>query len=149
MSTNSPAPKASTSFVSWQANHAGIIVGNLDDAIAWYSEKLDLRFERRWAIGEKQFAWLEAAAAPGFIIELLCGPGQDHSAAHEGGDPSFTFRHHLGFHVASVDASVKELAQRSVSVVAEPRDVVGAANRVAFFTDPWGNLFEVTEKITV
>ena len=44
-------------------------------------------------------------------------------------------------------AAIKELKRRDVRIVSEPRDVPGLALRFAFFSDPWGNLIELTQTI--
>jgi glyoxylase I family protein len=40
------------------------------------------------------------------------------------------------------------LKARNVKVVAEPFNVEAIARRIAFFSDPWGNLFELEEILT-
>ena len=49
------------------------------------------------------------------------------------------------FRVSSVDDAVEQLKRRAVKIVSEPHDVVPMGLRVAFFSDPWGNLFEFTQ----
>jgi catechol 2,3-dioxygenase-like lactoylglutathione lyase family enzyme len=56
--------------------------------------------------------------------------------------------HHPGFSVDSVDAVIDELKRRDVTIASEPYDVPAMGLRVAFFADPWGNLFEVIQSIT-
>jgi catechol 2,3-dioxygenase-like lactoylglutathione lyase family enzyme len=56
--------------------------------------------------------------------------------------------HHVCFTVPSVDKTVGELKARDVKVVAEPFEVEAIARRLAFFADPWGNLFELEEVLT-
>jgi catechol 2,3-dioxygenase-like lactoylglutathione lyase family enzyme len=55
--------------------------------------------------------------------------------------------HHLCFKVCSVDQSVAALRSRGVRIVGEPRNVPALGLRFAFFCDPWGNLFELTEAL--
>jgi catechol 2,3-dioxygenase-like lactoylglutathione lyase family enzyme len=57
-------------------------------------------------------------------------------------------RHHPGFSVDNVDAVIDELKRRDVTIASEPHDVPAMGLRVAFFADPWGNLFEVIQSIT-
>jgi len=42
---------------------------------------------------------------------------------------------------------INELKRRGVTVASEPHDVPAMGLRVAFFADPWGNLFEVIQFI--
>jgi predicted enzyme related to lactoylglutathione lyase len=53
------------------------------------------------------------------------------------------------FSVDSVDAVIDELKRRDVTVASEPHDVPAMGLRVAFFADPWGNLFEVIQAIAL
>jgi catechol 2,3-dioxygenase-like lactoylglutathione lyase family enzyme len=55
--------------------------------------------------------------------------------------------HHVCFRVQSVDAAIEQLKQRDVIVVSEPHDVLPMGLRLAFFADPWGNLFELTQTL--
>jgi glyoxylase I family protein len=56
--------------------------------------------------------------------------------------------HHSGFSVESVDDVIDELKHRNVTIASEPHDVPAMGLRVAFFADPWGNLFEVIQTIS-
>jgi glyoxylase I family protein len=47
--------------------------------------------------------------------------------------------------VESVDAAIEYLKKQSVTIVSQPHDVAAMGLRVAFFADPWGNYFEVTQ----
>jgi catechol 2,3-dioxygenase-like lactoylglutathione lyase family enzyme len=51
--------------------------------------------------------------------------------------------HHISFRIDNVDHTIDELKRRDLTIVAEPRDVAAMGLRVAFFADPWGNIFEV------
>lgn len=139
-------PNASASlFSSWRIDHAGIRVGDIEAATGWYSETLDCHIVRRWSLGSKQFCWLSPPGAAGIIIELLANSVPDTEPLTA--DFQLLSRSHLGFLVDSVDDAVAELTRRKVVVTSEPRDVVEAGRRVAFFVDPWGNLIEVIEPL--
>jgi lactoylglutathione lyase/glyoxylase I family protein len=49
--------------------------------------------------------------------------------------------------VDDVDATVAELRRRSVTIVTEPFVLPVIQRRLAFFADPFGNLFELAEVI--
>ena len=66
-----------------------------------------------------------------------------------GSSLKLSFRSHSGFHVGSVDDAIAELARRGVTIISEPHDVGEVSRRVAFFVDPWGNLFEAIETISM
>nr|WP_268841561.1 VOC family protein [Rhizobium giardinii] len=45
--------------------------------------------------------------------------------------------------VASVDATVENLRARGVTIVTEPFELLAISRRLAFFSDPFGNLIEL------
>ncbi|HUR33072.1 MAG TPA: VOC family protein [Vicinamibacterales bacterium] len=55
---------------------------------------------------------------------------------------------HIGFDVIDLDAFVKGLEARGVSIEAPVRQVPGTRVRVAFLTDPWGTYIELTEGLS-
>jgi catechol 2,3-dioxygenase-like lactoylglutathione lyase family enzyme len=142
-----PAVKGASPFVGWKVDHAAIRVPDFDAAIAWYTEKLDFRLKKHVSFAGLTFAFLSAAGNDGFVFELLAGPGAEARPQYEDLHGSYRLAgwHHLCFRVDSVDAAVEQLKGRSVTIVSEPHDVVPMALRIAFFADPWGNLFEFTQ----
>ena len=147
MPTNPPDHNTSSPFASWNMDHAGIRVGDIDAAVAWYVDTLDCRLVRRWSLGTKQFVWLAPPGADEFIIELLTNSVPETQPLHD--NFKLLSRSHLGFLVVSVNDAIAELKRSNVTVISEPRDVKEASRRVAFFVDPWGNLIEVMEAISV
>jgi catechol 2,3-dioxygenase-like lactoylglutathione lyase family enzyme len=77
----------------------------------------------------------------------MAGPGAAARLTYENLHDSYNMAgwHHPGFSVDSVDAAIGELKRRGVSIASEPHDVPAMGLRVAFFADPWGNLFEVIQ----
>ena len=134
-------------FASWKVDHAAIRVPDFDAAIAWYTEKLDFRLKQHVAFAGLTFAFLTPAGDDRFVFELLAGPGADSRPPYKDLHTSYQLAgwHHVCFRVASVDAAVEQLKGRGVTIVSEPHDVVPMGLRVAFFADPWGNLFEFTQ----
>ena len=141
---------ASSPFASWKINHAALRVPDFDAAIAWYIEKLDFRLKHSVPLAGLTFAVLSPAADDSFHLELLAGPGVDNRSSYKDLRDSYKLAgwHHAGFRVASVDDTVDELKRRGVTIVAEPRDVVAMGLRVAFFADPWSNIFEVIQTLS-
>jgi catechol 2,3-dioxygenase-like lactoylglutathione lyase family enzyme len=80
----------------------------------------------------------------------MAGPGAEERPAYKDLHDSYKMSgwHHPGFSVESVDAVIDELKRRDVAIASEPHDVPAMGLRVAFFADPWGNLFEVIQSIT-
>lgn len=148
MSTSSPAIASSSPFANWRFEHAAIRVPDFEAAVAWYSDKLDFRLIKSSPLGDKLYGFLIAPAVDAaFIVELVAGPGADNRPAYDnlGSSLKLLGLHHLGFRVDSVDDAISELKRRHVSIVSEAHDVPNLSLRVAFFADPWGNLFEVIQ----
>lgn len=143
-----PAHKSSP-FASWKGDHSGIRVPDFEAAATWYREVLDFRVIQTMPLGEKTFAFLSPAADDSFRIEFIAGPGCS-TRPHYGqlldshADGGW---HHLCFRVDDVDTAINELKRRGVRVVSEPRDAPVLKLRFAFFSDPWGNLFELFHPI--
>ena len=144
-----PADKRADPFASWKVDHAALRVPDFDAAIEWYTEKLNFRLRKHVEFAGLTFAFLSPSGDDGFIFELLAGPGTDtrpryadlHASYKTGG------WHHVCFRVESVDVAIEQLKKQSVTIVSEPHDVAAMGLRVAFFADPWGNYFEVTQLI--
>jgi catechol 2,3-dioxygenase-like lactoylglutathione lyase family enzyme len=142
-----PAARTSSPFTSMKGDHCAVRVPDIDAAIRWYTEKLDWRVVHRWPYGDLQLAYLAAAVDSTFKVELMAGPGAaDRKPYKDLGDSlNLAGWHHLCFMVDSVDATVDELRRRAVTIVAEPFDLQAISRRLAFFADPWGNLFELAQ----
>lgn len=152
MSTTSPALDTSSPFASWKFEHAAIRVPDFEAAAAWYVEKLDLQLSKSSLLNEKTYGFLIAPGAESsFSIELIAGPGADNRPAYEdlGSSLRLSGLHHLAFRVSSVDDTIAELQTRGVNIVSKPHDVPKLSLRVAFFADPWGNLFELIQAMSV
>jgi catechol 2,3-dioxygenase-like lactoylglutathione lyase family enzyme len=148
-SETSPAANTSSPFASWRVDHVGIRVPDFDEAVAWYTGKLDFRLISSTSLGKLTFGFL-SPADDGFRIEILAGPGAASRPSYDDLHASYDLAgwHHMGMRVASVDEAIAELKRRGVKIVSEPHDVPLLRLRVAFFADPWGNLLEVTELMT-
>jgi catechol 2,3-dioxygenase-like lactoylglutathione lyase family enzyme len=138
-------------FASWQAAHAGLRVADRDAAISWYTEKLDFRVMNTIPFSDDMtFVFLSPAVDDGFRLELQAGPGAAERPAYAdlGASLGLSGWHHLCLRVDNVDKAVAELKRRSVTIVHEPFDVPAISSRIAFFSDPWGNIFELMQPVT-
>ena len=142
-----PNDNGASPFARWKIDHAAIRVPDFDTAIAWYTEKLDFRLQKQVSFAGLTFAFLSPAGDDGFVFELLAGPGADSRPSYKDLRDSYKLAgwHHVCFRVESVDSAIEQLRARTVTIVSEPHDVVPMGLRVAFFADPWGNLFEFTQ----
>ena len=144
-------PLASSPLASLKINHAAIRVPDFNMAIAWYADKLDFRSKQTVSVAGLSFGFLYPAGDDAFHFELMAGPGAAERPAYKDLHDSYNMSgwHHPGFSVDSVDAVIDELKRRDVTVASEPHDVPAMGLRVAFFADPWGNLFEVIQAIAL
>lgn len=147
---NSPAVSPTSPFASWRGDHTGIRVPDFDAATTWYREKLDFRVMQAMPLGEKTLAFLCPAQHDSFRIEFIAGPGctprPDYKQLSD--THSVAGWHHVCFRTHSVDQSIAELRNRGVRIVSEPKDAPALGLRFAFFSDPWGNLFELSEPLS-
>jgi catechol 2,3-dioxygenase-like lactoylglutathione lyase family enzyme len=143
------AVKASP-FSSLKMNHSAIRVPDLEAAVTWYAEKLDFRLKQSVPVAGPTFAFLYPAADDSFHFEVLAGSNAESRPFYKDLHDSYGMSgwHHIGFQVENVDNAINELKRRGVTIVSEPHDVPALALRVAFFADPWGNLFEMIESLT-
>ena len=143
-------PHASGPLASLKINHTAIRVPDFDTAVAWYADKLDFRLKQSVSVAGLSFGFLNPVGEDSFHFELMAGQGAAKRPAY--GDLHDSYKmsgwHHPGFSVDSVDAVIDELKRRDVTIASEPHDVPAMGLRVAFFADPWGNLFEVIQSIT-
>jgi catechol 2,3-dioxygenase-like lactoylglutathione lyase family enzyme len=139
----------SSPFASLKINHSAIRVPDFDTAVAWYAEKLDFRLRQSASVAGLTFGFLYPAADDSFHFEVLAGAGADSLPPYKDLYDSYKISgwHHMGFRVESVDDAIDELKRRGVTVVSEPHDAPAVGLRVAFFADPWGNLFEMIQPL--
>lgn len=142
-----PAENHQSPFASWKGDHVGLRAPDFATAAAWYAEKLDFRVMHTMMLGDMTFGFLSPAVDDSFRLELLAGPGAaerpPYSQLHD--SLGLAGWHHICLKVDDLAAAVAELKRRGVVIVSEPRDVPAISRRFAFFADPWGNLFELTE----
>jgi catechol 2,3-dioxygenase-like lactoylglutathione lyase family enzyme len=148
MATTSLAVDSSSPFATWKFEHAALRVPDFDSAVDWYTETLDFRLVQKASLGEKMYGFMVAPGAEtGFMVEIIAGPGAEARPKYE--DLASSLRllglHHVAFRVSSVEDTVRHLKSRNVTIVSEPHDVPVLGLRLAFFADPWGNLFELIQ----
>ena len=77
-------------------------------------------------------------------------PGAAPQPRFDSVDASLTHNglNHVCIQVASVDESLAELRRRDVTIVGEPFELEAINSRLAFFADPFGNLFELKQELS-
>ena len=148
-----PPKSPDATFADFRHSHVCIRVSDYEVEKSWLVENLDFRVVHEWhepMLGV-QMGYLAAAGDNGTILEIVGGNDPEPSPRAEANFvETFGFQglHHVCFTVPSVDKTVENLKARDVKVVAEPFEVEAIARRIAFFSDPWGNLFELEEVLT-
>lgn len=119
--------------------HTSITVRRMDESLAFYTEVLGLRFERRRPIPENhaEIAFVLDPAS-GARIELTHWDGKEQFEPGEQLD-------HLAFEVADLDQWLANARAKGVRVAKEPYRLAGGSGRIAFVLDPndvWIELIE-------
>src|SRR5882672_1001288 len=143
----SPPIASKSPFFTMRGDHVAVRVPDFEACKRWFLEKLDFRVVHEWPYGDLKLAYVAPAGDDHFRIEILAGgtPQKKPDYAdladslHEAG------YHHVCLSVQSVDDTVAELRRRGVNIVTEPFNLEAINRRLAFFADPWGNLFELAE----
>lgn len=106
----------------------GVVCADLEQQRHFYRDVLGLREADH---GED---WVQFEMGPGVTFEIIA----------QSGDPEYDQpRYQVGFAVEDVDAARNELVRREVRIVS---DVKGSDSRWAYFRDPEGNVFEITQR---
>lgn len=144
-----PVKNINSPFSAMRGAHVALRVPNYETSKRWYMEMLDFRLIHEWPFGDLQLAYLAPANDDNFWIELLAGgepsPAPDYSDLNESLHPAGY--HHFCIDVKSVDETLAELRRRGVKIVGEPFDLPAIGKRLAFFSDPDGNLIELAEVV--
>ena len=123
-------------------HHAGLPVTDLQRAIAWYRDVLGLEHTVTARVPEDvEIAFVVDGAGAG--VELFALEPQD-VPDWEGPIAALRRGHgHVAFTVADLDAVFWRAVNAGGRVVWEPRSSPRAGQRIAFVSDPDGNLVEL------
>ncbi len=148
-----PPTDPSAPLATLRASHFCLRVPDYGEAKQWFMEKLDFRVVHEWheAMLNVDMGYLAAADDDRCVIELVGGNDPKISERATADFPnSFatTGLHHFCFAVPSVEKTVEYLRSRDVAIAVEPFEVEAIGRKLAFFSDPWGNLFELEEVIS-
>ena len=145
-----PPPKNTASpFADMRGHHVGVRASSLADAKDFYVKKLDFRVISEWEFADERLAYLAPPTDDHFYIEVLGGgntlPTEVRPYTDLGDSLKYRGYHHFCLNVTSVNETVAELRSRGVKIVSEPFDMPAISRRLAFFSDPFGNLVELAE----
>jgi lactoylglutathione lyase/glyoxylase I family protein len=102
-----------------------------------------------WPYGDLTLAYVMPPNQDDFHLEIHAGPGAAAQTVYGDVDASLAVNgfNHVCLSVDSVDATVDALRERGVDIVHAPVEIDDISARLAFFRDPWGNMFELSERI--
>jgi catechol 2,3-dioxygenase-like lactoylglutathione lyase family enzyme len=117
-------------------DHVGLMVADMDAALAWYRDVLGCSVTDAWANDETGMRWAHLSYGD-VPIELVFRPGLEPRA------PAAAGYHHIAVEVDDCVATVAELEARGVAVVF-PRSYFDRHDMDwAFIADPSGNVLEI------
>ena len=126
-------------------HHAGISVPDLDRALTWYCTALGLRPGHRFEVPPIGLRGAFALGDGATGVELLEMAGAV-PGVPKTDPPSANAVHgfnHVCFHVTDLDAAYARLIEHGATGVWDPRDAPEPGKRMAYATDPDGNLIEL------
>ena len=143
-----PAANPTSPFASMRGHHTGIRYPDFEDARSFWVDKLDWRVLQTWPYGDLTLAYVSPPNQDDFHLEILAGPGAAPQVEYSDVDASLAANgyNHVCLSVDSVDETLEELRSRGVEIVNEPFEIDDISARLAFFRDPWGNMFELSER---
>jgi glyoxylase I family protein len=102
-----------------------------------------------WPYGELTLAYVMPPNQDDYHLEILAGPGAAAQTVYGDVDASLAVNgfNHVCLSVDSVDDTLTELRRRGVDIVNPPFEIEDISARLAFFRDPWGNMFELSERV--
>jgi catechol 2,3-dioxygenase-like lactoylglutathione lyase family enzyme len=117
-------------------DHVGLMVTDMDAAIAWYCDVLGCSVRDVWANDETGMRWAHIAYGD-VPIELVFRPGLEPRPAAAAGF------HHIAVQVDDCAATVADLEARGVEIVFPPSYFERHDMDWAFIADPSGNVLEI------
>jgi glyoxylase I family protein len=145
-----PPPKnTSSQFADMRGHHVAVRVPSLSEAKQFYVEKLDFRVVAEWPYADELLAYLAPPNDDHFYLEVLGDgdtlPTEMRPYADLSDSLKYRGYHHFCLSVNSVDETVARLRALGIMIVAEPFVLPAISRRIAFFSDPFGNLIELAE----
>ncbi|MGG4142198.1 VOC family protein [Paenibacillus algorifonticola] len=140
---------AATPIASLKGHHIAIRVPDYEAAKSWYVEKLGFRVIQEWPFGDLQLAYVAPPYDDSFYFEII-GDGEVNDAPIYQDINSSMYKagyHHLCMSVNDVDEAIAYLESKGVNLIGEPFNLEPIQRRLAFFNDPWGNIFELAQVI--
>nr|WP_269329941.1 VOC family protein [Kineosporia babensis] len=144
-----PPQDPASPFASMRGHHMGIRYPDFDKARSFWVDTMGWRVLQVWPYGDLTLAYVMPPAQDDFHLEILAGPGAAEQPSFPDVDASLSVAgyNHVCLSVENVDETLAELRRRNVDIVNPPFEIEDISARLAFFRDPWGNMFELSERI--
>jgi lactoylglutathione lyase/glyoxylase I family protein len=147
-----PAKNSTSPFADLQGNHVAVRVPDFEKGVRWYVDKLDFRVVHEWPFADQKLVYLAPANDDNFTVELLAGgdplPIPKPAYKDLGDSLRQAGYHHFCLVVKNMDETLAELRKRGVTVVAESFYLDAINRKLAFISDPFGNLIELAESVS-
>ncbi|MBB3112515.1 lactoylglutathione lyase/glyoxylase I family protein [Paenibacillus phyllosphaerae] len=134
-------------IASLKGHHIAVRVPDYEEAKNWYVEKLGFRVIQEWPFGDLRLAYIAPPHDDSFCLEIIGDGVVDEAVVYTDVNSSMhkAGYHHLCMTVGDVDQSIAYLKSNGVALIGEPFNLEAIHRRLAFFADPWGNLFELAQ----
>lgn len=130
--------------LSLRLHHFGISVANLEETVAWYTDKLGFAPLYRYEIPQARVAFLGRDSIRVEIFEVTNSEPMPQSQRNLATDQLVQGLKHIAFQVDELDATMGELKARGVQFVTDALNVPNSdGERFAFFHDNNGILMEL------
>lgn len=144
-----PAKNTKSPFADMRGHHVAVRVTSLAEAKDFYVNKLDFRVIAEWPYADELLAYVAPPTDDHFFVEILGNgdklPTEVRPYTDLGDSLKYRGYHHFCLSVASVDGTLDRLRGRGVKIVTEPFILPAISRKLAFFSDPFGNLIEIAE----
>lgn len=129
-------------------DHVGLSVPDLEAAAAWYGAALGLTAAPVFAVPGTDLRGVMLLHASGYRVELLHRPSaRPGPAASSPLEAAATLGYgHLCLCVDDVDAEYARLVRAGAGATVPPCPAPRPGARMAFVTDPYGNLIELLDR---
>lgn len=143
-----PARNTASVFSSMHGHHVAIRYPDFEAARSFWVDTMEWRVLQTWPYGDLTLAYVMPPDQDDFHLEILAGPGAAPQVVYGDVDASLAAGgyNHVCLSVDSVDDTLAALRERGVDVVNPPFEIDDISARLAFFRDPWGNMFELSER---
>jgi catechol 2,3-dioxygenase-like lactoylglutathione lyase family enzyme len=139
----------SKTALSLSVDHLGVVVPDVDAALAWYKEILDFHEELQYGFPEAGVKIAFLVNGAGLRLEVMERSGSAPSPDQQAdvfGTLQTQGTKHIAFLVDDIEATAQELKRRGATFIQEPSDVPMAHMKGCFIRDPGGSLIEFVQR---